>query len=147
MAFATLEDMTGTIDLVFFPKNYEKMKDKLVEDSLVEISGKLSIRDGMKPSVNVDNIDYLDKQVEDEVDEEEAIVQPKNKLCLIYDMNNMLVHSGVTKMLQEYPGENEVYIKNVSTGQKYKSKLTVDIRNSLIYELETLIEKDNIKIL
>ena len=62
-------------------------------------------------------------------------------------MNNTLVHSGITKMLQEYPGESEVYIKNISTGQKYKSNLSVEIRDSLIYELETLIEKDKIIIL
>ena len=46
-----------------------------------------------------------------------------------------------------YNAASEVYIKNISTGQKYKSNLSVEIRDSLIYELETLIEKDKIIIL
>lgn len=145
MAFALLEDMTGMIELVFFPKCYERVKNVLQEDALVEIKGKISIRDGMKPSVNVEYIDLLEKPVEEDTQEE--VVDKKERLCLIYDMNNPLVHNGVMKMLQEYPGDSEVYLKNIATGQKYKSKYAVDLRNSLIYELETLIDKDNIKIL
>ena len=149
MAFANLEDMTGTIELVFFPKNYEKLKEFVLEDNLVEIKGKLSIRDGMKPSISVDEMDYLDKETKEETEEnqEEIEQKPIQRLCLIYYMQNQLQHDTITKMLMEYPGESEVYIKDQATGQKYKSKLTVDIRSSLIYELQTVIDEQNILVL
>ena len=148
MAFASLEDMTGTIELVFFPKNYERLKEFILEDNLVEIKGRISIRDGVRPSVNVEEIAFLDKEQKDEVEIEEVQEQkPLQKLCLIYYMQNQLQHETITKMLMEYPGESEVFIKDQATGQKYKSKITVDIRSSLIYELQTVIDESNIIVL
>ena len=144
MAFATLEDMTGSIDLVAFPKNYEKIRDLFVEDNIVSVKGRISIRDGMKPSVNIEKIELLDNQEEDEVVEIQVETKPILKLCLIYNMQNSLVHETVTQMLSEYPGLSEVYIKDESTGQKYKSNLHVDIRSALLYELETVINKNDI---
>lgn len=142
MAFADLEDMTGSISLTFFPKTYEKFKEFVQVDNLIAVKGRLSLRDGMKPSISVDNVEFLDKDNVETKDIEEE--QATKKLCLIYDMSNVLVHETITKMLTQYPGESEVYIKNQSTGQRYKSNLKVEIRNSLIYELETVIPKENI---
>ena len=45
MAMVTLEDIYGTIDILVFPKVFSIIKDKLVEDSLVTIVGKVSIRE------------------------------------------------------------------------------------------------------
>ena len=144
MAFTTLEDMTGSIDLVVFPKNFDRLREMLVEDNIVSVKGRISIREGMRPSVNIDKIELLDNQEEEQEVEIEAEVKPIQKLCLIYNMQNSLVHETVTKMLSEYPGLSEVYIKDEATGQKYKSNLHVDIRSALLYELETVIEKKNI---
>ena len=132
-----------------FSKNYEKLKEFVLEDNLVEVKGRLSIRDGMKPSINVEEISYLDKEVleENTVDVEEVEQKPTQRLCLIYYMQNQLQHETITKMLMEYPGESEVFIKDQATGQKYKSKITVDIRSSLIYELQTVIDENNIIVL
>jgi DNA polymerase-3 subunit alpha len=41
MAFATLEDYRGRIDLVFFARNWEINKDKVAEKSCVAVKGKL----------------------------------------------------------------------------------------------------------
>jgi DNA polymerase-3 subunit alpha len=45
MANVTLEDMTGPMTVVFFPKSYEKIKDQLVKDRIVIIRGRASVRD------------------------------------------------------------------------------------------------------
>jgi DNA polymerase-3 subunit alpha len=45
MATATLEDLTGAIEIVVFPRTYEKTKELWVADALVVVSGKLDVRD------------------------------------------------------------------------------------------------------
>ncbi|MCL5090992.1 MAG: DNA polymerase III subunit alpha [Patescibacteria group bacterium] len=46
MAFATLEDETGKVELVIFPKSYAETKDLWVKDKAVIIEGKLDRREG-----------------------------------------------------------------------------------------------------
>ena len=45
MAFGKLEDSTGSIDVVFFPKTYEEYKQHIVSDSVVLIKAKVDYRD------------------------------------------------------------------------------------------------------
>lgn len=42
MAFLTLEDLVGTIEVVVFPRDYEKNSAKLIEDAKVFIKGRVS---------------------------------------------------------------------------------------------------------
>jgi len=46
MAFLTLEDETGTIEAVVFPKTYERIVDLLAENKAVYVEGKVNIREG-----------------------------------------------------------------------------------------------------
>ncbi len=46
MAFVTLEDETGTIETVIFPKTYERIFNLLEENKAVYIEGKINIREG-----------------------------------------------------------------------------------------------------
>jgi len=55
MAFVTLEDETGTIEAVVFPKIFEKIEPILAENKAVYIEGKTNIREGVL-SVLVDVI-------------------------------------------------------------------------------------------
>lgn len=45
MAFGKLEDATGSIDVVFFPKTYAEYKDAIQTDSVVLIKAKVDYRD------------------------------------------------------------------------------------------------------
>jgi DNA polymerase-3 subunit alpha len=53
MAFATLDDGTGKIDVVFFPKIYTKFQSQIVSDAAVIISGELDGK-SEKPSLIAD---------------------------------------------------------------------------------------------
>ena len=143
MAFATIEDMLGTIDIVLFPKIYEKYKDVLQEEAIVAIKGKLSIREGQNPSVSVDFIENMQTEqfTEDKTEPEEQVVEEVKllRLCLIYDVSNKDLHKQVCELLKQYPGESDVYLKDEISGTKYRLPLKVEIRKSLEYELETLL--------
>ena len=148
MAFATIEDMLGTIDIVFFPKVYEKYKDLLQEEAIVAIKGKLSIREGQNPSVSVDFIENMqtEQPLEDKSEPTEQVVEEIKplRLCLIYDVSNKDLHKEVCELLKQYPGESDVYLKDEISETKYKLPLKVEIRKSLEYELETLLGSGNI---
>ena len=45
MAFITLEDLMGSVEVIVFPKNYEADRDLLSEDSKIFIKGRVSLGD------------------------------------------------------------------------------------------------------
>ena len=145
MAFLNVEDLTGNYDVVLFPKAYDKFKDILATDALIAIKGKFSVQEGRKPSISADNIELLEDKSDisenpTETIEEVEIIKPK-KLCLKYNINDGIIHDAVKHILSGYNGIDEVFIKDTSTNKAYKLNQFVTIRESLIYELETILDK------
>ena len=62
MGILTLEDLTGQIEGLVFPKVYEKVSNQLVADQLVIIGGKLSFREDEEPKLLVDTVQPLTRQ-------------------------------------------------------------------------------------
>ncbi|MFH1880948.1 MAG: OB-fold nucleic acid binding domain-containing protein, partial [Bacillota bacterium] len=62
MGILTLEDLTGQIEGLVFPKIYEKVADQLNADQLVILAGKLSFREDEEPKLLVDTVQPLTKQ-------------------------------------------------------------------------------------
>ncbi len=60
MGFITLEDLTGQIECLVFPKVYEKYQGMMSVDDLVVLTGKLSIREEEAPKLLVDTLIPLD---------------------------------------------------------------------------------------
>ena len=65
MAILTIEDINGNFDVMLFPKHYTRLKDIAVEDKMVTIRGRISIRSGKSPVVITDNLISWDKNVEE----------------------------------------------------------------------------------
>lgn len=61
MGFVTLEDLTGQIEGLVFPKVYEKYQAVMAPDDLVVLSGKLSIREEDTPKLLVDQVTPLEE--------------------------------------------------------------------------------------
>jgi len=60
MAFVTLEDMTGQIECLVFPRVYEKYQALLTADEIVAIKGRLSLREEEDPKIIVESIQRLE---------------------------------------------------------------------------------------
>ncbi len=45
MLIATVEDMTGSIECIVFPKSYPQLQGAFVEDAIVVINGRLRLRE------------------------------------------------------------------------------------------------------
>jgi DNA polymerase-3 subunit alpha len=61
MAFVDLEDMSGKIEIIVFPNLYTQVKDLIVEGKIVQVSGKLSDKDG-EPKLLADSLKELNGQ-------------------------------------------------------------------------------------
>jgi len=56
MAFATLEDYTGQLELIIFSDTFEKFRAKLEVDKLILVTGRLSTREGEAAKVVVNEV-------------------------------------------------------------------------------------------
>lgn len=61
MAFLTLEDLTGSIEVIVFPKTLESVKPLCVTDSLVVVKGRISIKEDEAPKLICESIEPLEK--------------------------------------------------------------------------------------
>ncbi|MBR0319681.1 MAG: DNA polymerase III subunit alpha, partial [Clostridia bacterium] len=59
MGFMTLEDLTGQVECLIFPRTYEKIGHEMQQDTVVLCSGRLSVREEEAPKLIVDTIEPL----------------------------------------------------------------------------------------
>ena len=60
MAFATLEDMTGEIEALLFPRIYEDCREAFVVGNVVAVSGRISSREDEAPKLICENLRLAD---------------------------------------------------------------------------------------
>ncbi len=60
MAFVTLEDLVGSIEVIVFPRDYEKNSAKLVEDAKVFIKGRVSAQEDMEAKLVCEQITFFE---------------------------------------------------------------------------------------
>lgn len=66
MAFLTLEDLVGSVEIVVFPRDYEKNSAMLVEDAKVFIKGRVSVeedKDGKLICESITSFDSISKKL------------------------------------------------------------------------------------
>ena len=148
MALVNVEDLTGNFDVWVFPKVYDKLRDSLKNDAIVYIKGKFSIRDGNRPSISADDIEIMEKTSEPSDEQtdflDEVEIEKPKKLYLKYNVADGILHDAVTKILSDNGGMSEVYVKDTGTGKAFKSNLMVNVQQSLLFELETILEPSDI---
>ena len=57
MAFLQAEDVTGSIEVVVFPKKMQQIGELLIEDSIVIIEGRLELKDDEEAKISLDSIE------------------------------------------------------------------------------------------
>lgn len=124
MGFITLEDLTGQIEGLVFPKIYERFMGELTTDALVVLSGKLSVREDESPKLLVDSVVPLTKdslnlsqlhQLKPTFARKEKSPPASTPVPLaenrkVYLRCSREAMERVTTMLADYPGTVPVYI-------------------------------------
>ncbi|MCL2851152.1 MAG: DNA polymerase III subunit alpha [Firmicutes bacterium] len=165
MAIVAVEDIYGSCDLMLFPQTYERVKHVLEKDAVIQISGKLSIRDGEDSIILVDNIAILEKggdiislgrpgsnqngQIRNNTygsfkPESEEQSQRQKTLYIKYNMNDSTLHSDVQNIIFAYNGDCPVIIKNTATGRAFAHTSGVREVSAIIHELSNKVGTGNV---
>ena len=134
MAYVTLEDLSGSMELTLFPSAFEKHGAKLAVDSIVVVSGRLNIREEQKNTLLVEDVRALEKGAE-------------RKLYLRMSLGEQGPWEQVHPLLQRYPGDVAVVLFD---GQTRKQKLVpramyVNPAPALLTALGQILGKENVK--
>src|SRR6202163_3571456 len=68
MAYASLEDLTGTVDVVLFPRIFEQVRQLFEPDKVVVIQGKVDARAGSTRASGSSGAPPADPEIEQEVE-------------------------------------------------------------------------------
>ncbi len=145
MSVLTVEDLYGPIECVMFPKVHEKYRNKIEQDNIVEIKGKLQIRDGREPSIMVEHIEPIAERSEDATLVPTTGEKTKKQCLGIKIPNEINVNSVISELyeiLSAYPGDVDVYIKN--NGKAFKCDMQVRECKGLVTELTSIVDEKDI---
>ena len=156
MGFATLEDLTGAIEILVFPKVLERVSPDLMPDTAVIATGRLSIREDEDPKLLLDTIEPLptDAEVEDMARRgitaqapaaaKPETILPGNTLYLRLPSDSAI--QMVQPLLRQSPGSAGVVLYIESTGNKLRApkELCVSPTRSLIDALVNMLGAKNV---
>ncbi len=137
MCFLQIEDIYGTFEVIVFAKAYNKYKDLLVEDGLVTIKGKVSLRPGSNPVILAEGVSSWQKK-------EDEVIHSEKKLYLRFDTKDPDIYAKVKAIVSSYPGDSQIVVKCNSSGSAFAFSSKVDINNYLINELIGLLGEANV---
>ena len=136
MAFLTVEDLLGTVEIVVFPRDYEKWQSMLNEDARVFVQGRVNAEDD-KPSKLI-----LEKVRAFEDMPQELWIQFKDKAEYAEKEQELL------ETLKGYAGVSAVviYLKDVNAMKRLPAVYHVRISDSLTGELRKKYGESNVKV-
>ncbi len=121
MAFLTLEDLYGQIDVVVFPKTFERDREYLDIDSVVVIMGKLDLKEEGNPKLLADRVEPLERYGRKDSSYTAA---PKHqsmiKIVIPSTFEEIDGLNLFAKIARRHLGECPVAILVMKTGNKYK---------------------------
>lgn len=134
MAFSEILDMTGEIELVIFPKTFERYKNAIAEENVVLVRGRVNLRE--------EEVTILASEI--------ALLEEKDvKAALTLTIEsvkdkNML--SNMEKILSKYPGQSLIEIYSLDDKKSRNPKLKVRVCDELKKELGFLLGEKNVEI-
>ncbi len=129
MAFITLEDDTGSIDCIVFPKLFAENPDLWNEDQPLIVKGKIDNRED-KLQVVVDSGIQIDTQKTPQDMIHEIFIKSGTPKSIMEE---------VSKMLKSAPGDHEIIVA-IETGNNLK-KITLPYKIDYTAELAKEVEK------
>jgi DNA polymerase-3 subunit alpha len=137
MAFVELEDLYGTVEIIVFPRTYERCKNLLIQDTIVLVDGRISQKEEEAAKIICDTVKpmkkYMGKKLYIKINTE---LQPE----IVDRLKNVLA---------EYKGVQQVILVNEankingkSQAMKADSKIWVDINDKLLGDLKEVAGSD-----
>jgi DNA polymerase-3 subunit alpha len=146
MAYGRMEDLFGVIEVVFFPAQYEKFREKLINDNVVKIAGTIKISQDEAPKIIVNDLTVWSgggaaagAEIRDAAAQNaENRAEKKDKTLYIKIENDL---NGELAVLREiftaYPGDTAVKVQ--FDGRVFDTGERVNYSPAMKWELNTVI--------
>ena len=137
MAFITVEDLLGTVEVIIFPRDFEKYKMFINEDSKVFIKGRVSEEEDKPGKLICEKIVPFGSKVK------ELWVQFENKDAYMQEESNFL------QLISDSEGEDEVviYCAKERIVKRLPRNRNIRIEEGILARLKNRYSEKNIKVL
>ena len=136
MAFLMIEDLLGTVEVIVFPRDYERNSDKLIEDKKVFVKGRVSVEDEKDAKLICERITTFDEI-------------PK-KLWIKFPTKEKFEEKEAELLdaLHDSEGRDSVviYVENPKVMKTLPPNQNVNADGALLGKLEALYGKENIRV-
>lgn len=136
MAFLTIEDMVGSVEVIVFPKDYEKNSYKLMDDAKVLIQGRISLEEDRDGKLICEKITPFDEI-------------PRKVWLKFSTMDDYLAkEKEVDQILQDSEGNDSIVIYIEATKQRKMLPPNQNIlaNTEIIHRLQDFIGEENVKV-
>lgn len=123
MAFAALEDLFGTIELVIFPNVFSKYKDLIDDENVIFVEGHFQESEVEEPKILVDAISKIK-------------MPTKNKLYISIDSMKNPIVGDMKNVLKEFEGNTPVIFFEEETRKAFGTESNLWIDSSSFDEIK-----------
>lgn len=147
MAFVTLEDLYGNMEVIVFPAILTRYAGLLADENTVLIDGRISIKEEEQPKIICEEVRLLKKN-------EVKITDANGKSARLYIRINEPEDSelmiSTQSLLKFFSGETQVCFYNDSDKENPKKSVDrncrVNLNDSLLAELRSRFGEENVKV-
>ncbi|MDF2868520.1 MAG: polymerase alpha subunit [Anaerocolumna sp.] len=136
MAFITLEDMAGAVEVILFPKDYEKYKGILAEDSKILVKGKITVEEEKAAKIICQEVIPFDQNPK------EIWIKYKDKESFVQDEQSLY------EILSQYDGNDQVkiYLECEKAIKQLPKSKSIKAENVLLTKLREIYGEPNVKV-
>ena len=136
MAFLTVEDLLGTVEVIVFPNSYEKYSQLLNEDEKVFITGRANIEEDKNGKL------ICEKIVSFEDAKRELWLQFETKEA--FEQNEKELY----EMLHDSDGNDcvVIYISSIKAMKRLENNHNICINDEIVNNLTNFLGKNNVKV-
>ena len=136
MAYAVIEDLTGSVELAAFPSVFTRCAGRLLVDNKVTVSGKLNMREDQNNTILVDDIMPLEK------------AKAAGRLYLRLDMGDGRLFDRVRTVLSRFPGNLPVVLVDSATRKTMQAprELYINPSEAIMDIMKEMLGEENVKL-
>ncbi|MFZ5595438.1 MAG: DNA polymerase III subunit alpha [Bacillota bacterium] len=134
MAFANLEDLTGSIEVVFFPRVFKEYQKIIRDDAVVTVRGRAGAS-GEEVKILAEEVQPLSRKM-------------TGDLYLRLDDVSPEVLDNIKVLINSYPGSSKVflYFEKEKKLKKTSKENWVDISGPILGEMRKLLGEQNVRV-
>ena len=144
MAFVRIEDLNGSAEIIVFEPTYLKAQDKIIEDNIIIIKGRLSIREDDETKIVAQDIKNFGESFEDVPKKENQVNIAKPKR-LVLDITNSTDEQKekLRGAIRFFNGEKNNIALSIKVGEELRPCGAIYLTEEILKEFEEILEKEN----